>query len=87
MADFTITFAADELEELDKSVRAQARDDGIALISCEGKETKTALRERCAVQSRIIGKIMDVERKAKELCPERDPNNPLLPRRDENGKT
>lgn len=81
MADFAITFAADELEELDKIVRAQARDDGIALIICDGKETKAALRERCAVQSRIIGKIMDAQRREREICPERDPDNPLLPAR------
>lgn len=83
MTNYTMHLTAYEMEELDRIVRAQYRDDGIQLI-CSGKESKAALRKRTQIQGRIVGQIMDARRRAGEIRPRRDPENPLLPAEEEN---
>lgn len=83
MTDYTLSLTAEEFDELERIVRAQYRVDGIQLI-CSGKESKAALRKRTQIQGRIVGQIMDARRRAGEICPERDPGNPLLPAEEEN---
>ena len=84
MTDYTLTLTQDELDELDRIVRMQSRADSINLIcnKTEKGTTKAVLKARCAIQSKLVGKLMDIQRKSREICPERDPDNPLLPRRE-----
>lgn len=65
MTDYTLHLTPEELDELERIVRAQYRDDGIELI-CQGKESKADLRKRTEVQGHIVGKIMDLRRWRKE---------------------
>lgn len=81
MTDYTISLTPEELDELEQCVKAEERVTFTWLMD-HGKEKggrKMAAQNK--IQNRIIGRVMDARRKEREICPDRDPDNPLLPAR------
>lgn len=78
MLDYTLTLTREEFDELERCVRRQYRDSTVELL-CGDRAAKARLREISAVQGRIAGKLLDTRRRAGEIKPRRDPENPLLP--------
>lgn len=66
MTDYTLTLTPDEFDELFRCLRLVEKTDAINLICNEHDPSRAALRERNAIQNKIIGKMMDAERRRKE---------------------
>ena len=64
--DYTMDLTAAEFDELFRCLRLVEKTDAINLICDEHNPSRAALRERNALQNKIIGKFMDAERKRKE---------------------
>lgn len=66
MTDYTLTLTPEEFNELFRCLRLIEKTDAINLICNEHDPSRAALRERNAIQNKIIGKMMDAERRRKE---------------------
>lgn len=86
MDDYTLSLTAEELDELEKCIKSEERISFTWLMDHGKEKGSRKMAEQNKLQNRIIGRVMDARRKASEICPDRDPDNPLLPRRDNSGE-